>query len=524
MRPGCKRAVTGVAAAALVAAVLIGTPAPAPAAGPAIMPGFPLRAGNNVMLMWVPFPGATSYNIYRGEKAGGPYQKIGSSPMNNHMDPEVPADKTFYYTVKPIVGGNEGEPSVEVVLKGLEKLDPPKFGGFLITDDNKVSIRWESNPKAAFYNLFRSETEKGDFPLLASVQDIKYTDSNVGLGKTYYYQVTAVSAQNIESPRSPVEVVKVEKRVAAAAAGTVVPRPVKYVDAFDVDETFVLREPKDMDADDAGNFFVIHGFGYVYFVSKDLKVLKEIGKAPEGYKGDWGKAQGIFYDKAAKQLYVAYSDVGEVRVYDLEGKLLRSITVARPDPATTDKLAWAPAPVDCALGADGTLWVVDGNYYQLVGYDKAGKETRRVGLPREQKDRKQGDNNLITPVAITVSPKSGNIFVLEVLMQRLSAYDRAGKFLQFVGGRGGGAGKFILPSGLHADAAGRVYVGDRNLERVQVFDDAGAYQATLTDPRKTNPSDQQRIAPAAMGIAVGAKRVYTANVLRERVQIFELPD
>src|SRR5512138_262452 len=175
------------AAGAACAFLAVFLAAQAFAAGPSMMAGFPLRAGANVMLMWMPFPGATTYNVYRGEAPGGPYQKMAEVPMNMHTDANVPTDKSYYYVVKAVVGGKEGDPSSEVVMKGLEPIVTPKFIGDLITPDNKLALRWEANPKAAFYNLYRSESEKGEFTLLSSVQDSKFTDGKVEVGKTYYY-------------------------------------------------------------------------------------------------------------------------------------------------------------------------------------------------------------------------------------------------------------------------------------------------------------------------------------------------
>ena len=111
------------------------------------------------------------------------------------MDTTVSADKSAYYVVKPLIGGKEGDPSAEVALKGIEPMKTPNFAGYLITPDNKISIRWEANPQAAFYNLYRSETEKGDFKLLTSAVDPRFIDTKNRPSLAQTFQVNATGAR-----------------------------------------------------------------------------------------------------------------------------------------------------------------------------------------------------------------------------------------------------------------------------------------------------------------------------------------
>lgn len=493
------------------------------AAGPSFMPGFPLRAGANVMLMWMPFPGAASYNVYRSDTPGGPYQKVANAPANNFMDMNVSADKSAYYIVKAIVGGKEGDASQEVALKGIEPMRTPNIAGHLVTPDNKVSIRWEANPQAAFYNLYRSETEKGDFKLLTSVQDTKYTDAAVTAGKTYYYTVTAVNSSNNESPKAAkAYAVKAAQQVAVEEkAVTLVRREVEEVGSYDVDGQIILRTPKDIAVDSDGSFYVVDGRGFVQHISKDFKYINALGERPADFQGNWGFPEGVFFDAKAKELYVAFTDGAMVRIFDAEGKLARSISLAKPNPDTTSRLDWPPAPVDMAIGTDGTLWLVDGGYYQLIGYNGKGEEVKRVSLPREHKDRKPGDGNLVAPSFIAVNPRNGNLYVLEVGMQRVSMFDKGGKFLLHMGGRGALPGKFLLPAGLAVDENGVAYVGDRNLDRIQTFDEKGTYLATLVNPKKKTPEKQIQIAPGALGLAVHNGMIYYSNIAGEKVVAFK---
>ncbi len=494
------------------------------AVGPVFMPGFPLRAGANVMLMWMPYPGATGYNVYRSEKSGGPYEKIGNTQVNTYMDASAPAEKSFYYVVKAIAAGKEGEASAEASLARIEPMKTPDFLGFLITGDGKVALRWETAPKAAFYNVYRSDAEKGNYKLLSSVQDTRYTDSDVTKDKTYYYKVTAISASNVESAKAerayPVKVERIE--IVAEKTAAIVRKPVEEVNTYDVDEKMVLRTPRGIALDGDGNFFVVDGRGFVQYVGKDFKFIRSIGERPANFDGNWGYAEGVFFDTKQGELYIAYSDADLIRVYDRDGRLVRSFPLAKPDPKTAPKLDWPPTPVGMALGPDANLWVVDAAYYQVVVLTRDGAEVRRVSLPREHKDRKAGDTNLVAPSSIAFSAKTGNLYVLEVPDQRVTVYDKDGKFVGRIGGRGAGPGRFLLPAGIAVDEDGNIFVGDRNLERMQSFDPKGEYQATYIKPKIKDPNRQITIFPGAYGVAASRGMIYYTNHMGEKVVVYKI--
>ena len=60
-------------------------------------------------------------------------------------------------------------------------------------------------------------------------------------------------------------------------------------------------------------------------------------------------------------------------------------------------------------------------------------------------------------------------------------YSRDGKFLAQWGTRGKGPGEFGLPHNLVIDEQGRVYVTDRDNQRIEVFDSNGKFLSQWTD-------------------------------------------
>jgi fibronectin type 3 domain-containing protein len=70
----------------------------------------------SVTLKWTPSPGATSYNIFRSEVAGGPYKKVGSSPTANYVDTPVPEGAVLYYVVTALSSKGESGYSAEIKI------------------------------------------------------------------------------------------------------------------------------------------------------------------------------------------------------------------------------------------------------------------------------------------------------------------------------------------------------------------------------------------------------------------------
>jgi hypothetical protein len=69
-----------------------------------------------------------------------------------------------------------------------------------------VTLTWKaSTSKVVGYNVYRSTTSGGPYISLntAAIVGTTFTDNNVKAGVTYFYVVTAVAANEVESVRTP---------------------------------------------------------------------------------------------------------------------------------------------------------------------------------------------------------------------------------------------------------------------------------------------------------------------------------
>lgn len=126
--------------------------------------------------------------------------------------------------------------------------------------------------------------------------------------------------------------------------------------------------------------------------------------------------------------------------------------------------------------------VADGKGADVLEFDESGKLLRTLGKPGVAGT---GPDAFHEPNAVLIAP-NGDIFVADGHDPGGSSYrviklDRNGKFIkQWGGAPGTGDGQFDCPHTLAMDSQGRLFVGDRANNRIQIFDQDGRHLATWT--------------------------------------------
>jgi len=115
---------------------------------------------------------------------------------------------------------------------------------------------------------------------------------------------------------------------------------------------------------------------------------------------------------------------------------------------------------------ENNIWVVDAPGQVIYKMNTAGKIILQLG-------RKGANFNLPTDVAFA---PNGDFYVTDGYAgTRVVKFSRYGKYLLEWGKRGTGPGEFELPHNIAVDAAGTVYVTDRETRRIEVFDSSGHF-------------------------------------------------
>ena len=249
------------------------------------------------------------------------------------------------------------------------------------------------------------------------------------------------------------------------------------------------------------------------------RTIENTFKMPEGRK--WGSTSGVGVDRDGTSIWVTErcgantclgSPLNPILKFDANGVLVKSFgagTMVFPHGLTIDRDGdlWVTvgqdnrprrargAPPDSPLPPDPP--VVYG--HQVYKYSPDGTLLMTLGKKGGGRDTEY----FYQPNAVAIAP-NGDIFVAEGHAEdapaRVLKFDRSGTFIKSWGKLGKGPGEFIQPHALAFDSKGRLFVGDRSNNRIQIFDQDGNYLAEWT--QFSRPS----------GIAIDAKdNIYVAD-------------
>jgi len=215
----------------------------------------------------------------------------------------------------------------------------------------------------------------------------------------------------------------------------------------------------------------------------DYRTIESHFKLPDGRK--IGSTVGITIDRDGISVWVfercganncVGSSLAPILKFDASGALIKSFGAGmfiRPHGIHIDR--------------DGNLWVTDGE-----GPD--GKDPRRNGKGHQVFKLNQDGKVLMTlgkagvagdgpdtfnmPSAVLIAP-NGDIFVGDghggASNARVLKFSKDGKLITTWGKRGSAPGDFATPHSLAMDSRGRLFVGDRENNRIQIFDQEGTF-------------------------------------------------
>ena len=224
-------------------------------------------------------------------------------------------------------------------------------------------------------------------------------------------------------------------------------------------------------------------------------------KLPEGRT--WGSTSAVEIDRDGVSVWVAErcstnsctgSTLDPILKFDAAGRLVASFGAGMFN-----------FPHGIFVDAEGNVWVTDGqdnrprrargadtsapppaapatiSGHQVFKFSPTGKLLLTLGAPGGAR----APGYLWQPNDVLVAP-SGDIFVAEghasndSANARILKFDRTGKFLLEWGRKGTGQGEFDQPHALAMDSRGRLFVGDRGNNRIQIFDQQGKWLETWT--------------------------------------------
>lgn len=161
------------------------------------------------------------------------------------------------------------------------------------------------------------------------------------------------------------------------------------------------------------------------------------------------------------RLFVADGELRHVVVFDAQHKAVDVVQEGMQD------------PVGLALDTENRfLYVVDMALDQVLVYDAdTYKLLRKIGTTGHKHElTTPGDFG--SPHSAAVD-KEGNLYVTDMLNNRVEVFDAEGNFIRTFGKLGDAVGDFGRPKGIAVDADGHIWVADQVLDRVTIFGNKG---------------------------------------------------
>jgi DNA-binding beta-propeller fold protein YncE len=158
------------------------------------------------------------------------------------------------------------------------------------------------------------------------------------------------------------------------------------------------------------------------------------------------------------------------------------------------------------------LYVVDARRHSMAVFDLAsGRLLETVG------GRGSGPRQFNFPTAVAVSP-DGHVYITDTMNYRVQVLDPQLRFLRAFGSLGVKPGQFRRPKGVAVDADDIVYVTDADFNNVQLFTPDGQ---PLMFVGEFGDRPGQMLLPAGVAVDRARHRVYVAEQMNKRVQVFE---
>jgi len=152
---------------------------------------------STITIHWDSVNGASSYNIYRSTGNTSNFTKLNSAALTStsYNDNYLTSSTTYYYRVAAIDSeGVEGNRST-IVNATTDGLPPPVNVSARALSASSIIISWDSLSGASSYNIYRAETETGNYTIrnITAHTETSFTDTGLSASTTYYYKVCGVT-------------------------------------------------------------------------------------------------------------------------------------------------------------------------------------------------------------------------------------------------------------------------------------------------------------------------------------------
>lgn len=150
---------------------------------------------NKIKLTWNSVKAADKYQIYRASSGKGKYSLVATTGKASFTDTGLKTGRSYYYKVRACKTAADetifsGFSSVKTAKPKLAKVANVKA----TAGKKKAVVSYKKVAGANGYEIYRSTAKNGKYKLVKTVKTgstVKFTNSGLKSGKTYYYKVRA---------------------------------------------------------------------------------------------------------------------------------------------------------------------------------------------------------------------------------------------------------------------------------------------------------------------------------------------
>ncbi len=158
---------------------------------------------NAPQVKWDRVAGAVEYEVYRAKSLKGEYQLIYTTDKISYTNTDVKKGQSYYYKIKAVARVKDLSSDLSEVCVFIpegKKLEATKatvsahrsgvYKGY-------PQIKWSRVPQALKYEVYRAESENGEYVKVRETTGLSYTNTAVTPDKTYYYKVKALAGSEV---------------------------------------------------------------------------------------------------------------------------------------------------------------------------------------------------------------------------------------------------------------------------------------------------------------------------------------
>ena len=280
-------------------------------------------SNTSLKVSWNKVSGATGYEIYRCKTLDGEYKRIKTITKNStvsYTNTKLTNGTTYYYKVRAYktVKGKKVYGEFSPIV-GYAPLKTPTVTVKRNSYDS-ISISWKAISKATSYEIYRSTSKDKNYELVATVNELKYVDTNLLTAKAYYYKVKAIKDCITNNAKSAYSSYKSAKTTLNTPKITV-SNPVynrneitwNMIDGVDTYQVYRATKEK-------GTYKLIGETNLAYFEDTNVKVGTTYYYKVRGYHNNVNGTKGYSSYSAIKSKKVSLPKPTNVVVTRLDSK------------------------------------------------------------------------------------------------------------------------------------------------------------------------------------------------------------